>query len=77
MTGYGINGFFAEKLGITASPSMIYACLSGVERKGWIKCIRNRNGRTYSLTEKGQEIVNNLPAIAEQIHLSVRTLLKT
>ena len=66
MTGHGINGFFTQKLGVTASPSMIYACLSAMERKGWIKCVRNRNGRAYSPTEQGREIVKNLPNIAER-----------
>ena len=75
MTGYGINGFFNEKLGITASPSMIYASLSGLERKGWIRCVNNRSGRTYCLTDQGKEMVNLLPSISEEIQRFTRLLL--
>jgi DNA-binding PadR family transcriptional regulator len=75
MTGYGLNGHFVKKVGITVSPSMIYSNLAAMERKAWIKCVRNRNGRAYSLTDKGQQIADNMPAIAEEICNSIKTLL--
>lgn len=75
MTGYGINGFFTQKLGITAGPSMIYASLSAMERKGWIRCVKNRNGRAYGLTDKGQEVIDKMPDIAKDIQAFVRILL--
>jgi DNA-binding PadR family transcriptional regulator len=77
MTGYGINGFFSQKLGITASPSMVYASLSAMERKGWIKCVRNRNGRAYGLTDKGKEIIDKMPNISKDIQAFVRILLSS
>lgn len=77
MTGYGINGFFTQKLGLTASPSMIYVSLSAMERQGWIKCARNRNGRAYGLTDKGKKIIDKMPNIAEDIQTFVRILLRS
>jgi DNA-binding PadR family transcriptional regulator len=76
MTGYEINRLFVKKFGIMIGPSMIYSKLYNVERKGLIKCVRNRAGRAYGLTEKGQEMVNNMNSVTEQIHSFMRTLLK-
>ncbi len=75
MTGYRINGFFMKNFGIMASPSMLYSNLATMERKGWIKCVRNRNGRVYDLTRQGQEIVDDLPSIAAEIHALIKTML--
>lgn len=75
MTGYGISGYFSRKFGITVSPSMVYNNLASMERKGWIRCVRNRNGRAYSLAQQGQAIATNMPAIAEEIHCFTRILL--
>lgn len=75
MTGYGVNGFFMKNFGIMASPSTVYSNLAAMERKGWIKCVRNRNGRVYDLTRQGQEIVDNLPSIAAEIHALIKTML--
>lgn len=75
MTGYGISGYFTRKFGITVGPSMIYSNLAAMERKEWIKCVRNRNGRTYSLAQQGQAIATSLPAIAEEIHRFIRIML--
>jgi predicted transcriptional regulator len=47
------------------------------KRKRWIKCVRNRNGRAYSLTDQGQEIVDNMPSIAEEIHGFIKTMLSS
>jgi DNA-binding PadR family transcriptional regulator len=76
MTGYGINVLFMNRFGIMVSPSMIYVTLVSLERKGWIKCVRNRNGRVYSLTDRGQEIADNLKDIAEEIRSFTTTLQK-
>lgn len=44
MTGYDINKYFIRKVGDTASPSTIYFTLAAIERKGLIKCVRNKIG---------------------------------
>jgi DNA-binding PadR family transcriptional regulator len=76
MTGYKINNHFIKKLGVTVSPSMIYTNIISMERKKWIKCVRNRNGRIYALTDRGQEIVDNMPTIAQEIQSFIKTLLR-
>ena len=76
LTGYGINVLFMTRFGIMVSPSMIYATLVSMERKGWIKCVSNRNGRVYSLTDQGREIADNIRGIAEEIRSFTVTLQK-
>jgi len=76
MTGYGINVLFMKRFGIMVSPSMIYTSLAFMERKGWIKCVSNRKGRAYSLTDKGQEIPDNIDGIAEEIRHFTKSLQK-
>lgn len=76
LTGYGVNALFMARFGIMVSPSMIYGTLVSMERKGWIKCVRNRNGRVYSLTDQGQEIAEDVRGIAEEIRNFTITLQK-
>jgi DNA-binding PadR family transcriptional regulator len=75
MTGYATVGYFTKKIGITATTTMVYNSLTSMERKGWIKCVSNRRGRSYSLTEQGREIVTKLPSISEEIQRFTRILL--
>jgi DNA-binding PadR family transcriptional regulator len=77
MTGYGLSGFFMKKFGFIVNPSMVYSNLSAMERKGWIRCVRNGAGRAYSLTEKGKEITDGMNGISEEIQLFTKTMLKT
>ena len=53
LTGYGINNYFMKKVGDAASPSTVYSCLATLERRGWIKWVRNGRGRAYGLTDEG------------------------
>jgi DNA-binding PadR family transcriptional regulator len=76
MTGYGINNYFMNKVGDEANPSTIYSSLSSLERKGWIKCVRNRSGRAYGLTEEGRKIANNMNNTAEETKRFIDKLLK-
>ena len=77
MTGYEMSGLFVKKFGMPIGPSMIYSKIYSLERKGMIKCIRNRVGRAYSLTEQGHEIVNNIASITEEIQKFTRTMLSS
>jgi len=74
MTAYGINNYFIRKIGIAASPSTIYSDLVSMERKGWIECVRNQNGRSYALTPKGREIASNISSINNEIINILKTL---
>jgi DNA-binding PadR family transcriptional regulator len=77
MTGYEINRLFLKKYRIFIGPSTIYSKLTSMERKGWIKCVRNRAGRVYSLTEKGQQTAANMTGITKEIQGFIRTILKS
>jgi DNA-binding PadR family transcriptional regulator len=77
MTGYGINRLFLKKHRIFIGPSTIYSTLTIMERKGWIKCARNRAGRVCSLTEKGREITADMTGITREIQDFIRTILKS
>jgi DNA-binding PadR family transcriptional regulator len=75
LTGYGINGFFMKNFGATVSPSAVYTNLTAMERKGWIKCVRNSRGRAYDLTQQGQKIVDNMSSIAAETHAFTKKVL--
>jgi DNA-binding PadR family transcriptional regulator len=77
MTGYEINSFFVKKFGILIGPSMVYSKLYSMERKGWVRCARNRAGRVYSLTEQGQKIVDSMTSMAEEIQAFIKILLRS
>jgi DNA-binding PadR family transcriptional regulator len=66
MTGYAINKYFIRKTGDIASTSTVYSTLATIERKGLIKCVRNRSGRAYALTDEGEKIVNSISNVIEE-----------
>jgi DNA-binding PadR family transcriptional regulator len=53
-------------VGDTASPSTVYSTLAAIEREGLIKCVRNKGGRAYSLTDEGTKIVDKMGNIVEE-----------
>ena len=71
LTGYKISRVFLKKFGVLISPSVIYSNLKTIEKKGWIKCNRKQNGRTYSLTEQGQKTVENMANITQEIRSAI------
>jgi len=74
MTGYEVNNLLVKNYGIMVAPNTISSKLSAMKRRGWTSVVRNRHGKTYSLTGKGQETVNNLPAIAAETHAFIRLI---
>jgi DNA-binding PadR family transcriptional regulator len=66
MTGYGLSKYFVRKVGDVASTSTVYSTLATIERKGLIKCVRNRSGRAYALTDEGEKIVNCVSNVIEE-----------
>jgi DNA-binding PadR family transcriptional regulator len=75
LTGYKISRLFVKKFGVLISPSMIYSNLNILEKKRWIKCSRKHDRRTYSLTEQGQKIVENMTTITQEIRSSIIIML--
>jgi DNA-binding PadR family transcriptional regulator len=75
MTGYQINNHLIKKLRIIVSPTTVYSTLASMERKGWIKCIKSRQGRVYVLTEEGRKIVEIIDKIIEESKRFIEKLL--
>ncbi len=75
MSGYAITNLLVRELGTPISVGMIYNKLYSMQINGLIKCVRNKPGRAYILTERGRKIAENNPATAEEIHIFLKTLL--
>jgi DNA-binding PadR family transcriptional regulator len=75
MTGYEINGAILKKFGVLLGPSTIYSKLSTMERKGWIRTIRETPGRVYVLTNQGQKKADDIKGISKEIQNFVKILL--
>jgi hypothetical protein len=41
-----------------------------MEKNGWIKCVRNKHGKTYGANQHRQEIMNDAAASATAVRLS-------
>jgi DNA-binding PadR family transcriptional regulator len=76
ITAYQAGNLIVKEFGVIIAPNTVYNKLHTMEREGWVKRFRNRTDKAFTLTEQGQEIVGNLPAIAEEIQQTVRKLLK-
>jgi DNA-binding PadR family transcriptional regulator len=60
ISGYQILHSLREKHNILFSPGSIYNEIYSLERKGFIASKGDENSRVYSLTEKGEEALNNM-----------------
>ena len=67
MTAYQIDNLIMEKYHSKISPSVIYAKLAIMERQALIEC-HPHHGKTYSLAEKGQDLLANKHEIIKEIH---------
>jgi DNA-binding PadR family transcriptional regulator len=56
--GYDITGFINNRFGGILSPGTVYATLYAMERKGVIKGSSDGKKTVYTLTEKGDQVVN-------------------
>lgn len=75
MTGYEINSVIMKKFGVLVGPSTVYSKLSNMERKGWIRTLRENPGRVYGLTSQGQHKADRIKGISKEIQSFVRILL--
>ena len=75
MTGYAITTFLVRELGTPISVGKVYNILYSMELNGLIKCVWNKPGRVYSLTERGRKIAENNPETAKEIEAFLETLL--
>ena len=76
MTAYQIDNLIMDKYHTKISPSVTYTKLAIMERQELIEC-RPLHGKTYNLTEKGKELLENKSLIIKEIHNSVATLFET
>ena len=75
MTGYRINRHILKKFGVITAPNTINTKLTSLERSGHIHRVRNRHGKTFSLTDKGKQTVNNIPTMVAEIYAAIKIML--
>jgi len=76
MTAYEVNKYLTKRVGEDASPSTVYSAIAAMERKAWIRCVRNKRGRAYCLTDEGKKIIGDMDNIVQEINRFVSKLLK-
>ncbi len=69
MTAYRIDSRVIDRFHSKINISVIYTKLATKERLDLIKC-KPRNGKTYSLTEKGKKLLINRDLIIKEIQRS-------
>ena len=76
MTAYRIDNLVLDRFHAKISISAIYVRLENMERQGLVKC-KLHDGKMYSLTEKGKELLSNKPLIIKEIHSIAITLFES
>jgi DNA-binding PadR family transcriptional regulator len=69
MTAYRIDSLILERFQAKINTGVIYSKLVTMEREDLVKCKMNF-GKTYSLTEKGEKLLNNKASIIKEIQNS-------
>ena len=77
MSGYEVTKALTKELGVMIGPSTIYSKLHTLEKHGLIKCVKGRSGNIYSLTERGQQIAIDMPALIEEICTFTKAILSS
>jgi DNA-binding PadR family transcriptional regulator len=75
MTGYRISVILVHEFGVNISPDTIYHAIYKLERKGLIKCIREKPGRVYTLTQRGKEITQTITYSINESQKIIKQLL--
>jgi DNA-binding PadR family transcriptional regulator len=73
VTAYQVDSLIMDKYHSKMSPSVIYARLAIMERQGLIECHPD-HGKTYSLTEKGKQLLSKKTMITKEIRSAAVTL---
>jgi DNA-binding PadR family transcriptional regulator len=60
LSGYDLTAFVNNKFGGILSPGTVYATLYSMERKGLIKGESDGKKTSYSLTEKGIDVITSM-----------------
>jgi len=77
MTGYQVKVSIEKEFGVYIGTDKIYNILVQLERKGMIRCDSEKHGRTYTTTDQGNTLINNIPKTCEESQRTIRTLLLT
>jgi len=67
MSGYDVIAFVHKKFNLLVSPGAVYYLLYSLERDGLIKGTWSQRKRVYALTDKGEEIINEILNARERI----------
>ena len=73
MTAYQIDTLIMDKYHSKMSPSVTYAKLATMERRGLIECHPD-HGKSYSLIEKGKQLLEKKAIIIKEIRGAAVTL---
>ena len=74
LSGYDVMEFVHREFGFLISPGTVYALLYSMERKGLVNgaCVQTK--RTYTLTDKGKEIIEAISKSKEEIQRFIEHL---
>ncbi|MFQ6081461.1 MAG: PadR family transcriptional regulator [Candidatus Bathyarchaeia archaeon] len=75
MSGYDVIKFIHKKFHTLVSSGTVYALLYSMERDGLIKGRRLSRKRVYTITEKGEKMIESILKSKEEIQLFVRELI--
>lgn len=67
MTAYEIDNAILKKLDGKRSPNVVYTRLATMERNDLTRCVKSKHGKTWHITEKGKQMVDDMPNIIREI----------
>ena len=76
MTGYEIKRLILKKHRIFLNPGTIYAKLTAMERKDWIKPTKIGARKVYELTEDGKRKTAKMEDTSREIQAFLKNMLK-
>jgi len=76
MTAYRIDNLIGDRFHAKISANVIYTKLATMEARCLVKC-KLHDGKTYSITEKGKELLCNKPMIIKEINSSTITIFES
>jgi DNA-binding PadR family transcriptional regulator len=77
MSGYDVIGFIHNRFGLLVSSGTIYSHIYALEREQLVEGTMDSKKRVYDITEKGEQILEQLNQTNTQLLLTLKNLLET
>jgi DNA-binding PadR family transcriptional regulator len=74
LSGYDVIGLIHKKYNVLLSSGTIYSQLYSLEREGIISGVEDRRKRVFELTEKGEQTIEDIMRVNEQIQSLLKTI---